>query len=130
MSYLDKPHHSPDDRDDNQNDDSFWGSESENYWKWDTIGKSLTAVVKRKTSTIFPTDDKKVPHPTLIVIDDAGIRWTVTVSQKNLKRLMKAAGVDLNTKFKAVYTGDERTPNGVAKVFTLEILEGGRAEAA
>lgn len=129
MSYLDK-NTPPEDGDDSQNDDSFWGSESDNFFKWDQIGKSLTAVVKRKTSTVFPNDEKKVSHPTLIVIDSQGVRWTLTVSQKNLKRLMKAAGVDLNTKFTATYVADERTPNGVAKVFTLEILEGGRSEAA
>lgn len=111
--------------------DDFWGSGFSNFWKWDQVGKTLTATVKERKITVFPKDEKQKPHPTLVVEDEKGMEWTVTISQVHLVSLMRAASVTKGTKFKATYVGDERGDKGVAKKFMLEILsQPGQAEAA
>ena len=120
MNYLAQPSSS--------GDDDFWGAPSGRYWKWDSLGKTLTATVQDRTTSTFPQQPDKV-HPTLIVEAEDGV-WTLTVSQKHLQMLMRSAGVKIGTTFRATYVSDERTDKGVAKRFTLDILSDGNSKAA
>ena len=122
MSYLDKPASG------NGGDDDFWGTPGRRYWKWTTVGQVLEAVVRDRTETSFPNDPDK-PKKVLIV-DASDGEWYVTVSQVDLVIKMAASKVTVGTKFRATYVRDERTDKGYKKVFDLEILSDGQANAA
>lgn len=107
------------------NDDDFWGDAGEQYWRWDYVGKEFVGVVDERTTKTFPANsrgEEPVTHPALKVKHDDGQQYTMTVSQKYLRGLMKSAGITKGVRFRAQYVRDERTPNGVAKIFELEVL--------
>lgn len=105
--------------------DDFWGDAGEQFWKWDHVGKEFVGVVNKRTTKTFAAtsqNPKPVTHPALKVKHDDGQQYTMTVSQKYLRGLMKSARITEGVRFRAQYVRDERTPNGVAKIFELEIL--------
>ena len=121
-NYFNKP--PSDGTDDN---DDFWGRPKPRYWKWSYVGQVLEAVVKERTHVTFPND--KEPKKVLIVEAEDG-EWNLTVSQVDLIIKMEHAQPKVGTKFRITYRADERVEKGFKKVFDLEILSSGTAEAA
>ena len=121
MSYLEKPPSG-------NGGDDFWGNPGRRYFKWDSIGKVLEGTVVDRTTTSFPNDPTNEKR--VLIVEAADGEWFMTVSQFDLIVKMSAAKVTIGTKFRCTYVRDERTDKGYKKIFDLEILSKGQAEAA